>query len=136
MATRKPVAPTITMPTLKKGEHYAGIVLKDGQIKGGHHLILLPGEAAKLTYEMAMAWAKKKGAELPDRIEARLLWANQSAQFKTEWYWAAVPYAGDDAYAWGQSFTDGDQDCWDKPNELRARAVRRFVIESFTPSIA
>ena len=33
---------TITIPTLAKGEFYAGIIIKDG--KPHHHVILLPGE--------------------------------------------------------------------------------------------
>jgi len=128
MATRKPTATTLTIPALKKGEHYAGVVLKDGKLESGHHLILLPGEGTKLTHQAALAWAEKKGAALPDRIEARLLWANQAKQFKTEWYWTAVPFAGYDAYAWSQSFDHGFQGDWNEFYELRARAVRRVII--------
>ena len=118
----------LTIPTLKRGERYAGIILNNGKLKGGHHLILLPGEGQNLTHAAALEWAKKKKAHLPERTEARLLWTNQPKEFKPEWYWTASPFAGGDAYALTQSFYDGTQGYWFKDDDIRARAVRRILI--------
>jgi hypothetical protein len=125
----------LTIPTLKRGERYAGLILNNGKLKGGHHLILLPGEGQNLTHAAALDWAKKKKAHLPERTEARLLWANQPKEFKPEAYWLATPCGGLDAYAWVQRFYGGGQLYNHKNNEFRARAVRRVphsVIPPFT----
>ena len=132
MATRKnsitkPAhASLLAFPALKKGEHYAGIIVTDG--KPAHHVILLTGKNKPATWDKAVAWAKKAGGELPSRREQSLLFANVPEQFEQAWYWSGTPYAGDDDYAWGQGFYDGTQDYWPKGTELRARAVRRVII--------
>lgn len=47
--------------------------------------------------------------------------------FAPRLYWASTQYSS--YYAWGQGFDGGRQDCIDKANELRARAVRRVLIK-------
>lgn len=112
---------------LQPGEHYAGIILgKDGE--QSYHLILLPGEAESLTWEKAKAWAQNAGGELPTRREQSLLYANLKEQFKNEWYWSSEQHVSDSVYAWYQVFNDGGQGII-KYGKLRARAVRRLVIE-------
>jgi len=121
-----PKKPTLIRPPLKRGESYAGAIIKpDGT---GHHIILLPGDGEKLTHDQATAWAEKKGGTLPDRVEQAQLFKHLKAKFKPEAYWSCVPYAGNDAYAWGQGFSHGNQYDWLKGDELRARAVRRVII--------
>lgn len=128
--TRKPAAAKITtikLPTLKAGEHYAGIALVDGV--PSHHLILLPGEAKDVTFKAAGAWAKKQGGELPARREQSLLFANCKEQFPDGgWYWSGEKHASGAGYAWYQLFNDGTQYGCNVLTALRARAVRRVAI--------
>ena len=79
---------TITLPDLKSGETYAGIVIDD---KGSmHHLNLLDGDADDAPHQEQLDWAKSIGGELPTRQEQALLYANCKAQFKRdrlkEWF--------------------------------------------------
>lgn len=113
---------------LKHGERYAGIILgKDGA--PNHHLILLPGDAEDMDWEGAKKFAASAGGELPTRREQSLLFANLKEEFEDRWYWSSEQHASDSDYAWCQNFHDGRQDCSHETDELRARAVRRLVIE-------
>jgi len=112
---------------LKKGEHYAGIILgKDGQ--PDHHLILLPGQASDVTFAQAQEFVTKAGGELPTRREQSLLYANLKEEFEERWYWSGEQHASSSVCAWGQKFSNGDQYTNHKDYEYRARAVRRLVI--------
>lgn len=110
---------------LKDGETYAGIILEP---KGDYHLILVPGEAERVTWAKAKEWAKKAGGELPTRREQRVLFANAKEQFKPAWYWSGEQYASTSDCAWIQSFGDGSQYGYRKSGEYRARAIRRLKI--------
>jgi hypothetical protein len=113
---------------LKAGELYAGLILgQDGQ--PDHHLVLLPGEAEEVTWEAAKAFAVKAGGELPTRREQALLYANLQREFKPRWYWSSEQHAAHDDYAWGQIFYHGYQNLSNKSASLRARAVRRLIIQ-------
>ena len=113
---------------LKAGEIYAGLILGlDGQ--ADHHLVLLPGEAEKVTWKGAQDFAAKLGGELPTRREQALLYANLKHEFQPNWYWSGEQHASGDDYAWGQLFGYGYQDNISKSSELRARAVRRLIIK-------
>ena len=117
---------TITLPDLKSGETYAGLVIDD---KGSlHHLILLDGDAYDAPHQEQLDWAKSIGGELPTRQEQALLYANCKSQFKSDWYWSADLHASGSGYAWFQCFTIGSQVSDDVSGKLRARAVRRFSI--------
>ena len=117
-----------TTINLGPGERYAGLVLSaDGE--PWHHLVLLPGEAEDVTWEQAKEWATKQGGELPTRQEQALLYANLKGQFKPNWYWSNQAHETNASWAWCQHFDDGTQDDGSQDNELRARAVRRLVIE-------
>jgi hypothetical protein len=115
-------------PTLNAGEVYAGILLGKGGAPD-QHIILLPGDAEELNWEAAKAWAAEVGGELPTRREQHLLIANLKEEFKSDWYWSSEQHASFSDYAWLQSFSYGYQDSFHKNYELRARAVRRLVIE-------
>ena len=56
--------------------------------------------------------AKKKGGELPDRVEQALLFRDHKDKFKEQAYWSGVSHADDDACAWSQSFNWGNQGSW------------------------
>ncbi|AJY40018.1 DUF1566 domain-containing protein [Burkholderia humptydooensis] len=115
----------VTVP-LAAGERIAGqILLEDGSLS--HYLILLPGEAEDLDWEAAKAWAAERGGELPTRREQSLLFANLKGEFEERAYWSAERHAENSGWAWFQDFTSGTQSTHHQGNELRARAVRRFI---------
>jgi hypothetical protein len=112
---------------LKKGEHYAGIILgKDGE--PDYHLILLPGDADEVNWEAAKKFAANAGGELPTRREQSLLFANLKEQFEQRWYWSAEQHASNSDSALFQHFYDGYQYDYRKGYECRARAVRRSAV--------
>lgn len=113
---------------LDAGERYVGTIISaDGS--RNHHIILLPGEQNNVKWQAAMDWAASIGGELPDRCESALLFATMQDEFESEWYWLREQHVSDSDYAWCQDFDNGSQDYTNKINELRARAVRRLVIE-------
>jgi len=113
---------------LRKGEKYAGLVLgKDD--KPDYHLILLPGQAEDIPWERAKAWATKQGGELPTRREQALLFANLPEAFDKLAYWSNQPWELGGACAWYQVFSNGAQSYLRKLLKLRARAVRRLILE-------
>ena len=113
---------------LKKGEVYAGLILgKNGD--PDQHIILMPGQATDINFKDAEAWAKKQGGSLPTRREQSLLFANCKEEFEQRGYWSCETYSADPAYAWFQYFGNGSQTDFLNSNELRARAVRRLIIE-------
>ncbi len=119
-------AAKITLPALQKGEVYVGGTIDaDGKVT---HTVLLPGEKADVNWKDAMAWAKKEGGDLPNRIEQAMLWAHHSKLFQQRAYWSNETYAGYSDYAWYQGFDTGDQSGWRKDDEHVARAVRRVTI--------
>lgn len=94
----------------------------------------------ELPWRKAMAWAAELRADghadfrLPDREEARILWANDREAFDRTWYWLSTEY--DRSFAWYQGFHYGDQINDHKGGTCRARAVRSFILQSFDPSAA
>ena len=117
----------INLPELAEGETYVGAI---GDAAGNlHHVILLPGDNDYATHEAQLEWAKSIGGDLPSRIEQAMLWANHRDQFKKDWYWSNEIHDADSGWAWCQNFCDGYQNFSGRNNELRARAVRRLVIE-------
>ena len=118
---------TITLPELAAGERYlCGVIDENGAVT---HTVLLPGDADPAPWEAQMAWAKSIGGDLPNRIEQAMLFASFKDQFKQDAYWSNQQHASDSGYAWCQSFDGGLQIISLKDNGLRARAVRRLVIQ-------
>lgn len=118
---------TITLPELKEGEFYAGILLgKDGE--PDQHVVLLPGQANDVTFKQAQQSAVDMGGDLPTRREQSLLFANLKEQFEERWYWSGTQHADASVFAWSQYFSNGSQGNTHKYDQLRARFVRRSVI--------
>ena len=114
--------------TLKEGEHYAGVILgKDGA--PDYHLILLPGDAADVSWPGALDWAGTLGGALPTRRELSLLFANLREQFEREWYWSSEPHETRAQLVWGENFASGIQTVYGRPYRGHARAVRRMPVE-------
>jgi hypothetical protein len=113
---------------LKPGEHYAGIILGQGD-QPDYHLVLLPGAAENVTWPKAKDFAKKAGGELPTRREQSLLFANLKDQFQERALWSGEQHAAYSDCAWYQYFGYGYQFSGTTDSKLRARAVRRIPIE-------
>ena len=131
-AERKQIHFPEVLIDLNPGEHYAGLIVgKDGE--PSYHLALLPGEAEKVTFAEANEWAGRQGGEyeasLPTRREQALLYANCKEQFQSAWYWSSEAHASDAGYAWCQTFDRGTQGYGPQSGQLRARAVRRLILE-------
>jgi hypothetical protein len=88
--------------------------------------------------EAGIPLAKKvlaAGAYIASQAEAQLVSANLYEQMPKGWHWTSTQYSP--GSAWVQDFEDGDSDVdFNKVNEFRAVAVRRFVLQSFGPSDA
>ena len=119
--------PHLAIPPLVDGETYVGAI---GDASGKiHHIILLPGDNDAAPWKAQMAWATRIGGDLPTRIEQAMLFANHRNLFQKTWYWSNETDSSDSGCAWYQDFFYGGQGISHKGDELRARAVRRLVIE-------
>jgi hypothetical protein len=114
------------IPSLNEGEHYAGLLLSDDGTPM-HHLVLLPGDEAAVTWNEAQDFAARIGGELPTRREQSLLFANVPQHFERTTYWSGEQYSAHNA--WTQGFAGGGQGYWGKDGKLRARVVRRLLID-------
>ena len=129
--TQIPTLPTLGTPVA--GGLYAGITT--GPDGAAYALILLADKPSRrLDWPAAMAWAESLQASLPTRPEGALLFANLGDQFERTWHWLSEQYSAGDA--WSQYFTDGGQYGSNESFEARARAVRRFPLESFIPLVS
>jgi hypothetical protein len=120
----------------EKGGVFAGACLsalgRDGEPE--YFLILGPESERPLAWSDANAWAASLDIEghrdfvLPTREEQRALLDRVKPLFQPDYYWSSEQHASYSDYAWGQYFSYGYQNGWDKYDELRARAVRRLPI--------
>jgi len=115
----------ITAPVLNEGEIHVGIFLQPNGT--GYQLILLPGDNESASHSAQLEWATSIGGDLPDRSETAFMYKHIKDQFKKTWYWTNESY--DAEWAWFQSFEHGRQSYTHQSFKLRARAVRRLVIE-------
>jgi len=114
--------------TLAPGERYAGLILGENG-EADYHLILLPGEVEDIDWEGAGKWAAALGGALPTRREQSLLFTNLKVEFQGSWYWSGQQHEADSGWAWSQLFFHGNQYSGPQSTELRARAVRRLVLQ-------
>ena len=121
----------LALPTLEAGETYVATLFDSANGKG-YHLILLPGDNDDANWEEQATWAHIIDGELPTRVEQSLLFAQCKSLFKEAAYWSND--CSESGWAWYQSFYGGTQSIYHKYDELRARAVRRLPIQSFTHS--
>ena len=120
---------------LNPGETYIGAIgNKAGEI---YHLIKLAGEAERAPQEKQIDWAKSVGGDLPNKIEAAMLFAHDKDAFQPEPYWTNETFIDPDApeetaWAWCQYFGYGGQNYRHKDDSLRAVAVRRIYVGNLT----
>ena len=129
--TAKPTTPkataAIVIPPCKKGERWAGLILKENG-KPDYHLFKLPGQLDKTNYAGALAYAKKQGGEPPTLRDLALMRTNLRAQFQDKWYWSGEESRSSSGWAWMQGFANGGQSSDSKGFEVCAVAVRRVFI--------
>jgi hypothetical protein len=116
------------------GGVYAGIARgRDGA--PDYHLFVGPEIDEATDWDSAQKWAAGLVLDgfsdftLPFRKEQALCFANVPELFKEEYYWSCEQHASGSGYAWHQDFSDGGQGSWSKGYHIRARAVRRLVIQ-------
>jgi hypothetical protein len=68
-------------------------------------------------------------ANLPAKTEATDFAEGVEQAFASEWYWSSTQHAAYDDFAWSQGFSYGYQTYSSKSARLRARAVRRLIIQ-------
>lgn len=117
-----------------QGGIYAGVARgRDGA--PDYHLIVGPEFDGQTDWDGAGKWAAGVTVHgfsdfaLPFRKEQALSFANVPELFKEEYYWSCEQHASVSSNAWSQSFSNGNQHYWLKVNHLRARVVRRLVIQ-------
>ena len=121
----------LQIPPLEDGEIYIGAIgNKTGDV---YHLVLLAGDNDSAPQQSQIEWAKSIGGELPNKLEAMMLFCHAKNQFKPEAYWTGETLIDpdepeDDAWVWYQYFSSGSQYFVHKFYQLRARAVRRLPI--------
>lgn len=121
----------LNIPPLAEGETYIGAIgNKSGDV---YHLVLLPGDNDRAPHAQQMEWAKSIGGDLPNKLEAAMLFANAKDQFQPAWYWTNETFVDHDEpddtnYAWVQDFFDCLRYGTRKVNYFRSRAVRRLPI--------
>ncbi len=109
-----------------EGGKVAGVSIEDNKPV---LLVLLPA-STEATFKKAGEWAKKQGGTLPSRIDSLVLFKNLKADFPDGgWHWTDEKVQGDESSAWSQNFYFGYQYDTHIDTKLRARAVRRLVIE-------
>ena len=112
---------------------------KEGQLIEGANSIY-DGHANTLAMLAAKSPLAKKiralpgDCYLPSRAEALAMFATAKAQQTPGWHWTSTQYSG--YYAWIQYFPYGHQYDIHKGAKARARAVRRLVLQSFSPLAA
>ena len=123
----------LQLPMLDDGEVYLGAFLSaDGSHQ--HHTVLLPFDRDDAHWDTQMAWAKGEGFDLPNRLELLMMWSTMRKRFQEAAYWSNETHESDSSYAWYQTFSLGDQYDLHKSAAVRAVAVRRLPIQSFTHS--
>ncbi len=134
----RPDLPNVGEPWPGQGGIYAGALLSaDGS---AYYLIVGPESEDSLSFGAANDWAAALEVDghrdfvMPTRTEQRAEWDRVRALFEEErywsgWYWSGEQHESDSHDAWLQDFLYGNQGYWSKGSKLRARAVRRLVIQ-------
>ena len=98
--------------SLAEGEIHVGTLSNQaGQL---YHLILLAGDNDRAPQQNQLEWAASIGGDLPNKVEAMMLFSYAKDQFQEEAYWTNETFLDssspeDDEWAWGQDFSYGTQ---------------------------
>ena len=119
-----------------QGGIYAGLSLTDDGLHACHLILADTDRTLELNHKDTGDWAAAlsfdghKDFTLPNRVDGIVLYQRLRDQFSLdEWHWLSETHASDSDFAWCQSFDYGSQGIYHKSNKLRARAVRRLVIQ-------
>lgn len=116
---------TFDQSELQPGELYAGVVLDGGIYR---HLILLPAEARRVTWQQAKTFAAAVGGELPNIDDHDVLWNNLRDQFAgDDVFWSSEWLNRQEALYLDFCYCDSPFRDWaDVDSPSCARAVRRL----------
>jgi hypothetical protein len=128
--------PNLTLPYLRDGERYAGVLISRTEAPS-HHVILLPAMQDDVDWTEAKYHATTAGGDLPSWREMALLMANLRHRFAlNRCYWALEEHEHIEGAYFTHDFTDGVRDYqldWTR-SRMSACAVRRVPFEA-RPSV-
>ncbi|WP_261496698.1 DUF1566 domain-containing protein [Burkholderia multivorans] len=114
----------ITLPPVAEGEIYlGGRIDANGDIE---HSVVVGFNDERMSLQEQREWAKSLGGVLMNRYEALIIYNERRDLVKEAAYWTDDEVEWDSAYAWCQTFYNGNQSDYRKSAALRAVAVRRF----------
>lgn len=119
---------TVPAPEVAADEKWVCAVIEPTGLK--YHLILLPGDAEGADHDTQLAWAVETGADLPDLTEQALLRKYLPDEFQKAAYWSKEKHKTERGWAWSTHFSYGYQYYSDESFKLRARRVRRQIMEA------
>ena len=125
-----PVGPEYALKEVAWGEYGQNVVGADSRFDGLANTVAMAAAGSAL----AQSIRALPGGDcyIPSRAELALCQVILHAHFESDWHWSSTQYSAN--YAWYQYFGGGYQDDYGgKGAELRCRAVRRLVIQSFNP---
>ena len=117
-----------------QGGRYAGLSLTDAG-KPCHLIVAEEAPEDEKTWEAADKWARglivgdHRDFDLPNRHDGLVMYDNLAEHIEKVVHWLKTQHASDSGCAWYQGFDDGDQGYYRKDGKLRARAVRRLIIQ-------
>lgn len=114
----------VQIPPVADSETYLfGRVDKNGDVE---HTVVIAVNDGPLPREQQREWAKSVGGVLMNRIEGIVIYNEHRGLVKEASYWTDEDVEWNDAFAWYQDFSYGDQTSYHESAALRAVAVRRF----------
>jgi hypothetical protein len=120
-------------PVLADGEtHICALISADGA--RCEHLILLPDQFVG-NWKKSLDWAESIGGQLPDAVEAALLFAHAEDELEPlDAYWTRVQHPTE--VAWSLCFSGVGHGACASSDTLLARAIRRSRIPPLSHQVA
>lgn len=109
---------------LRAGDFNVGTILKEDGTRY-YDLIGLEVGLESATWDEAMEFAKKHGAQLGDRRDLALARTNARHKYQDDWHWTNEQLVSGSGYAWAQGFLNGHQAHYHKDGQFRVRLFRR-----------
>lgn len=112
---------------LKNGERYAGILLGEND-EIDFHIILLPLQISRVSWQEATDFALNAGGSLPTKRELSLIIANLKDALPSIEDWSCEKHIYHNDFAWCQCAETGSQFYEHQKLRKRARVIRRLPV--------